>query len=141
MKNVMKHLNSMKAPDDDLTNQILQKLPEMEIKYITQLCNALFRQGFFPPQWKVAQIIMIQKQVCKTCRIISISLLPVRSKLFEKLLLSRISIIIESHGLIHWLSIHWFYFQSEHATIQQIHKIVKRLNKNMDAGLHRSLLQ
>jgi len=26
-------------------------------------CNIVFRQGFFPPQWKIAQIIMIQKPV------------------------------------------------------------------------------
>jgi len=54
-------LNPKKAPGNDLiTNQVLQKLPEKGIRFITQLCDAVLRQGFFPPQWKVTQIIMIQ---------------------------------------------------------------------------------
>jgi len=53
-------LNPKKAPGYDLiTNQVQQKLPEKSIRFITQLCNAVLRQSFFPPQWKVAQIIMI----------------------------------------------------------------------------------
>jgi len=55
-------LNPKKAPGYNLiTNQVLQKLSEKGIRFITQLCNAVLRQGFFSPQWKVAQIIMIQK--------------------------------------------------------------------------------
>jgi len=47
MKAVMKHLNAKKTLDYDLiTNKILQKLPKMTIKYITQLCNAVLRRGF-----------------------------------------------------------------------------------------------
>jgi len=34
----------------------------MGIKYIIQLCNTILRKGSFPPQWKVAQIIIIQKR-------------------------------------------------------------------------------
>jgi len=39
---------------DLITNQVLQKLPEKGIRFITKLYNAVLRQGFFPPQWKVA---------------------------------------------------------------------------------------
>jgi len=50
-------LNPRKAPGYDLiTNQVLQKLPDKGIRFITQLYNAVFRQGFFPLQWKVTQI-------------------------------------------------------------------------------------
>jgi hypothetical protein len=50
-----------KMPDYDfITNQILQKLPQIGMKYISQLCNAILRQGFFPLQWEIANI-MIQK--------------------------------------------------------------------------------
>jgi len=54
-------MNLKKADYDLITNQILQKLSEIEIKYISQLYNAILRRGFFPSQWKIAQIIMIQK--------------------------------------------------------------------------------
>jgi len=57
IKAIIKHLNPKKAPSYDLIiNQVLQKLPEMGIKYIIQLCNAILRRGYFLPQWKVAQI-------------------------------------------------------------------------------------
>jgi len=55
----IKVLNPKKAPGYLITNQDLQKLSEKDIRFITQLCNAVLRQGFFPPQWQVAQIIMI----------------------------------------------------------------------------------
>jgi len=43
-------LNPKKAPGYDLiTNQVLQKLPKKGIRFITQHCNAVLRQGFFPP--------------------------------------------------------------------------------------------
>jgi len=117
IKIIINHLNPKKAPGYDLiTNKILKMLPETAIKYITQLCNAVVKGSFFSLQWKVAQIIMIQKpskptEPAESYR--SISLLSVLSKLFEKLLLSRISIIMENYGLI---SDHQFGFRSKHAT-------------------------
>jgi len=44
-----------------ISNQVLQKLSEIRIQFIIQLCDAVLRQDFFPSQWKIAQIIMIQK--------------------------------------------------------------------------------
>jgi len=81
---------------------------------------------------------MIQKsgksaELTKSYR--SISLLPVLSKLFEKLLLSRINIIMENHGLI---PTHQFGFRSKHATIEQIHSIIKRISNDMEAGRYYS---
>jgi len=58
------------------------------------------------------------------------SLLPVLSKLFEKLLLSRLLEIIERQKII---PNHQFGFRRRHATIEQIHRIVKKINTDMDA--------
>jgi len=59
------------------------------------------------------------------------SLLPVLSKLFEKLLLSKLLEIIERQKII---SNHQFGFRHRHAIIEQIHRIVKKINTDMDAG-------
>jgi len=129
-------LNPKKAPDYDLiTNKALKKLPEIAIKYITQLCSAVLKRGFFSSQWKLAQlaqIIMIQKpgklaELTELYR--PISLLSVLSKLFKKLLFSRIKII--NHGLI---LDHQFGFRCKHVTTEQIHRIIKRINNDMKAG-------
>jgi hypothetical protein len=76
---------------------------------------------------------MIQKpgksELSKSYR--PINLLPVLSKLLKKLLLPRIFIIKESQELI---PDHQFGFQGRHATIEQIHKIVKTINNKMEAS-------
>jgi len=127
-------LNSKKAPGYYLiTSQVLQKLPEKGIRFITQFYNAVLRQGFFPSQWKVAQIIMIQKPGKPTEFAESyspINLLPVLSKLFGKLLLSGISEIMERQKII---PNHQFGFRHKHASIEQIHRIVKKISIDMDA--------
>jgi len=97
-------LNPKKAPRYDLiTNQVLQKLPKKGIRFIIQLCTAVLKQGFFPPQWKVAQIIMIQKPG-KSAGLaesyMPISLLTVVSILFGTLLLPRLLEIIERQKII-----------------------------------------
>jgi hypothetical protein len=59
---VINHLNPKKSPGYDLiTGKILQKLPTIGIKYLTQLFNAVLLLDYFPSQWKVAQIILTLK--------------------------------------------------------------------------------
>jgi len=134
VRTAIRVLHPTKAPGYDLiTNQVLQKLPEKGIRFITQLCNAVLRQDFFPSQWK-AQIIMIQKlgksaELAKSYR--PISLLLILSKLFEKLLLPRLLEIIERRKII---PNHQFGFRPRHATTEQIYRIVKKINTDMDAG-------
>jgi len=60
VRTAIRVLNPKKTTGYDLiTNQVLQKLSEKGIRFITLFYNAALRQDFFPPQWKVAQIIMI----------------------------------------------------------------------------------
>jgi len=71
---------------------------------------------------------MIQKPTKLAESYRPISLLPVLLKLSKKLLLRRISIIMESYGLI---PDYQFGFQNKYTTIQQIHRIVKKINNNI----------
>jgi len=87
---VIKNLNTKKMPGYLIINQFLQKLLEIKIKYIIQLCNAIPKTSF--PQWKVVQINMIQKsgrsaELAESYRPVSL----VFVKLFNKL--PRFSII------------------------------------------------
>jgi hypothetical protein len=55
-------LNPKKSSGYDLiTGKILKELPTIGIKYLTQLFNVVLLKGYFPAQWKVAQIIFILK--------------------------------------------------------------------------------
>jgi hypothetical protein len=46
-----------------MSGKTLKELPTLCIQYLTQLFNAILLRGYFPAQWKVAQIILIPKPV------------------------------------------------------------------------------
>lgn len=131
IKSLIKNdLNSKKAPGFDLiTGKVIKELPDISVKLITMIFNSILRLLYFPNQWKVAQIIMIQKPGKPDNEIESyrpISLLPIISKLFEKAFLKRLKPIILSKNLI---PEHQFGFMEQHATIEQVHRVVDIINR------------
>jgi hypothetical protein len=58
-----------------------------------------------------------------------ISLLPVMSKLFEKLLIKRLKPIIERKNLI---PNHQFAFRSKHSTIDEVHRITNIIENALE---------
>jgi potassium voltage-gated channel Eag-related subfamily H protein 8 len=105
VKNVIKYkINPKKAPGYDLiTGKVLKELSQKGLRAITQIYNAIIRNEYFPCQWKVGQIIMIAKPGKNSDDIASfspISLLPILSKILEKILLQRLTPIIEKSKLI-----------------------------------------
>jgi hypothetical protein len=59
---VINSLNLKTPSGYDLINgKILQELCIIGMKYLTQLFNAVLLEGYFPAQWKFAQIILILK--------------------------------------------------------------------------------
>lgn len=125
-RTILEHINPKKAPGYDLiTGKILRELPETGIKYLTQLNNAILRICYVPLQWKVAQIIPVQKPGKPSELVTSfrpISLLPIAAKLFEKLLLTRLKPIMKLTNII---PNHQFGFREMHATTEQVHRVYK----------------
>lgn len=125
---IMKQSSKRKSPGYDLiTMDLLKELPVKGIRYLRQMINAIFRLCYFPSQLKVAQIILIPKPGKQQELVTSyrpISLLPTLSKIIEKLLLSRLKLIIQDKNLI---PDHQFGFRAEHATIEQVHRVVKTI--------------
>lgn len=130
---IQKEINPKKAPGFDLINgRILKELSEKGMRYITILFNAILRIGYFPDEWKIAEIILIPKPGKKPELVQSyrpISLLPIISKVFEKLFLKRLLKIIKDNRLI---PDHQFGFRSQHATIEQVHRVVNIINDNLE---------
>jgi hypothetical protein len=115
-----------------MTGKILKELPIIGIKYLTQIFNAVLLTGYFPAQWKVAQIILILKpgkppDELKSYR--PISLLSIVSKVFKKLLLKRFLPIFKISRLI--LN-HQFGFRQRHSTTEQTHRIVRKLKEPLE---------
>jgi hypothetical protein len=138
--NELKHeiktnLNPRKAPGFDLiTGQIIKLLPEKGIRMLLILYNAAIRLKHVPDSWKIAEMIMIAKPGKDPNQLTSyrpISLLPIMSKLFEKLILKRMTPIIEEKKLI---PNHQFGFRRKHSTIEQVHRITAIIEEAIQKG-------
>lgn len=122
----VKKLNTNKSPGYDLIDStVLKALPQKALVYMTTLFNAVLRLSYFPTQWKHAKIIMILKpkkpeHSAESYR--PISLLPIISKLFERLIKKRLSPILESLQI---LPDHQFGFRNNHGTPEQCHRVVR----------------
>jgi hypothetical protein len=130
---IQNNVNTKKSPGFDLiSGRVLKELPNKCIRLITIVFNALIRLSYFPDLWKVAQIILIPKPGQQTDIVQSyrpISLLPILSKVFEKLILKRLQPTLNQNGLI---PDHQFGFRRQHGTIEQIHRIVSKINSDLE---------
>lgn len=133
VQNMIKNLAKKKSPGYDLiTGELLQNLPRKAIVKLTTLINATFRLKHVPDIWKVAEVIMIPKPGKSPQEVTSyrpISLLPIISKLFEKLLIRRIKPIIEDRKLI---PNYQFGFREKHSTIDQVHRITNIIERTLE---------
>jgi hypothetical protein len=117
-------LRTTKAQRYDLiTGEILKKLTEVGASTITYIYNSILRTGYFPGQRKLSQIVTILKPGKPADDVKSyrpISLLPILSKVFEKLFITRIQPIFQSTQII---PDHQFGFRRKHTTIEQVNLI------------------
>lgn len=129
---IQKDLKVKKALGYDLiSSKMLKELPEKALRLLTIIYNTILRLNYFPLQWKVAQIILLQKPGKNPEDITSyrpISLLPVAAKIFEKLLLKRIRLELEKNNFI---PDHQFGFRQQHSTIEQVHRIIRKINNDL----------
>lgn len=125
--------NNHKAPGFDLiTAQILKELPRKAVVLLTTIYNSIIRLAYFPITWKFAQIIMIHKPgkpLNSATSYRPISLLPIMSKIFERLLLKRIT---KDVNMDEQIPTHQFGFREHHSTIQQCHRIVNEILKSLE---------
>lgn len=117
-------LRTRKAPGrDGITGQLIKELPRKGFVLLTYLFNAVVRLQYIPKEWKTAKVILLLKPGKPSDQPQSyrpISLLPVMSKLFEKLFLLRIMKTVEEKNII---PDHQFGFRRKHAALEQVHRV------------------
>lgn len=129
----LKSLKNNKAPGYDLIDKkVLEELPRKVFVFLTMLFNAMLRIGYFPTLWKVSTVIMVHKPgkpIHEVTAYRPISLLPIISKLFEKLLLHRMMSVIKQKSII---PDHQFGFRQEHATVEQVHRVCRVIRHSLE---------
>jgi hypothetical protein len=92
----------------------------------------MLRLGYYPIQWKLAQIIMVAKPgkpPTETNSHSPISLLPIMSEIFERLLLKRFE---EAMPLNKLIPNNQFGFRRKYSTIQQCHRIINKIKTSLE---------
>jgi len=126
-------VNPKKAPGYELTSgKVIKQLPPKALQLIRIIFNAIVRLEQFPSQWKISQIILIPKPGKSADEVTAyrpISLLPILSKVLEKLFLKRLTPLLEEYNMI---PDYQFGFRQQHATVEQIHRIVNKIYQDLD---------
>jgi hypothetical protein len=133
----IKKLPGKKSPGFDLiTAEVIKNLPKKSILFLTQIYNAMLRLSYFPILWKYSTIILIlkpKKPPDSPASYRPISLLPILSKLFEKLLLKRILPIVDTANI---LPNSQFSFRNSHSTVHQVHRLVDNISYALEEKLY-----
>ena len=100
---------------------------------LSEIANLSFSTGIFPDLCKVAKVIPIYKKdnplLCENYR--PISLLPIFSKIFEKLIYNRMYEFIDNRKLIYKRQ---FGFRSKHSTSHALISITESIKFLIDSG-------
>ena len=127
---VIKQLHPRKAPGpDNITVQMIRELSTPGLKILLYILNATLRLEYWPTKYKLAKIIMLLKPAKPPTDVASyrpISLLPIISKILEKLILNRLT------RFQNWIPEHQFGFRKEHSTIQQCHRLSDSINRALE---------
>lgn len=115
VSSVIKHLKNSAPGPDDIDIRIIKKCYGDLVQPLTYLFNLSFNQGIFPDELKIARVIPIYKSddpsLITNYR--PISVLPVFSKILEKLMLKRLNNFFEQFEIFYKLQ---FGFRSKYST-------------------------
>jgi hypothetical protein len=137
VRNMINKSPPYKASGFDLiTAEVLQKAPRKALVFLTYIYNAILRLKYFPLTWKFGHIISILKPGKPPNDVRSyrpITLLPLMSKIFERLLLRRME--QETH-LDTLIPTHQFGFRKGLSTVQQAHRIINEITRSYELKKH-----
>jgi hypothetical protein len=126
VQETIRKLKSRSAPGpDSISNTALKHCNKHIILHICRILNGCARLEFFPDSWKKASVVMIPKP-CKDPKLPSnhrpISLLNTLSKIFERLLLTRLNVIIAPQ-----IRPEQFGFRYNHSTTLQLVNVLDNI--------------
>jgi len=121
-----------KAPGhDELSASVVKSVIGNIAKPLTHIFNLSFSLGKFPSKLKLAKVVPIFKSDDKllVSNYRPISVLPVFSKILEKLMYNRMIGFIEKHNI---LSSSQFGFREHHSTSMALVKLIDKITRELD---------
>lgn len=131
IENILIKLKSkLSSGIDQIPNIVLKHLPSEMILEYCSLFNNMLNNSYFPPDWKIAKLIVIPKKDRDRNNLNNlrpISMLPNISKVFEIVINIKISKVIVQNSLN---SFKQFGFKYGHSTLHAINLLVSEINWN-----------
>jgi hypothetical protein len=115
-----------------IPNECLRHLPRRPLIHLTYFFNHYFRLCHFPVPWKEAKVVtlpMPSKDPTFPQNLLLISFLSTVGKIFEKLILRTIEILIEERNM---LNASQFGFRAHHSTTLQCVKLTDHVTLNFN---------
>ena len=130
---IISSLNKASHGWDDISSQIVKTTSHLFIEPITHILNLSLIQGVFPDELKIAKIVPIYKsennQIINNYR--PVSVLPIFSKLFERVMYSRLFSFVNKHNILYKYQ---FGFREKHGTNLAMITLVEKILNEMDQG-------
>lgn len=124
IKKIINNLKNNKAPGEDrINNRLIKNIPKKAVVFMTYLFNERLRRSYFPSCWKNAVVIAIPKpgkDISLPENYRPISLLCALSKIFERLIHTRLEIICD---LLDIIPNDQFGFRKGHSTTHQLARV------------------
>lgn len=135
----LRKLNSRSAPGPDgVTNKALRNLDDPSVEQPTEYINDCWRQGFIPPSWKTAKVILIPKpgKPSSLANLRPISLTSCVGKVMEHALLTRINSHLEDTSAYPYSIIGFrAHLSAQDAMLQLKHQILDDKSRHTKAIL------
>ena len=119
---------------DGLTAKTMKFVADQISEPLAHICNRSFQEGYVPPELKYARVSPIYKKG-STTSIINyrpISILPIFSKILEKLVAKRLQSFLDKHKMIHD---NQFGFRKNHNTTSAVAFLCDEIIQNHEKGL------
>ncbi|GJQ65566.1 hypothetical protein Trydic_g7665 [Trypoxylus dichotomus] len=133
VKAIVKSFRPTKGPGPDgVTYHALRHAPKKFVMHMTNICNAMLRLRHFPPELKLADVVMIPKpgqshNWPQNYR--PISLLPVMSKIADRIILARLREETDDLDVIPDCQ---FGFRSEQSTTHQVLRLIEHIKEGFN---------
>lgn len=136
MEKTISLLSNKKSTDFfNLSSFLIKKCAKQIAKPLTHIINFSINEGVFPDRMKVAKIIPLHKKgdTSEADNYRPISLLPVFSKIQEKIMYSRLIEFLSTNNI---LQPEQFGFQRGKSTTLAMYQLIKKILNHLDTGLH-----
>ena len=121
---------------DNIDSYMVKQIAPQLVNQLANMFNKSFLTGIVPTKLKIAKIIPLYKtkDPALFCNYRPISLLPVFSKILERLMYNRLYNFLTEHNI---LSMNQFGFRKNYSTFLTLTYLVDNISKNIDGGNYR----